>query len=108
MNVTSIIAKGYENKPRFRAKAKQTQYKPNSNPNKPNFKGGIIIKKMNIEVEVEVADPASFWRNPAFRGRNQTQPVVTLPGVFVSSIIKASYVFEAALISEVWYAQPPY
>jgi len=60
MNVTSIIAKGYENKPRFRAKAKQTQYKPNSNPNKPNFKGGIIIKKMNIEVEVEVADPASF------------------------------------------------
>ncbi|GAI37054.1 unnamed protein product, partial [marine sediment metagenome] len=29
MNVTSIITKGYENKPRFRAKAKQTQYKPN-------------------------------------------------------------------------------
>jgi len=28
MNVTSIITKGYENKPRFRAKAKQTQFKP--------------------------------------------------------------------------------
>ena len=28
MNVTCIITKGYENKPRFRAKAKQTQYKP--------------------------------------------------------------------------------
>ena len=49
------------------------QNKPNSNPIKPNFKGGIIIKKMNIEVEV--ADPAFLGRNadPAFRGRKQTQ-----------------------------------
>ncbi len=28
MNVTSIITKGYENKPHFRAKVKQTQYEP--------------------------------------------------------------------------------
>jgi len=52
----------------------QTQYKP-------NFKGGIIIKNMNIEVE-----------DPAFRGRNQTQSVVSLPALPVLSLRILSYV----------------
>jgi len=72
MNVTSIITKGYENKPPLPAPAKQTQYKP-------NFKGGIIIKNINIEVA-----------DPAFRGRNQTQSVVSLPAMPALSGVEGS------------------
>jgi len=56
MNVSYIITKGYENKPRFRAKAKQTQYKANTNPIKPNFKGKniwflwLLFADSNIEL----------------------------------------------------------
>ena len=72
-----LVNAGKTNPIQTQYKANQTQLKPikcqnkpNSNPIqtqfKPNFKGCIINKVMNIEVEVEVEDPA-------FRGRNQTQ-----------------------------------
>jgi len=72
MNVTSLITADYENiainieDPAFRGR--------NPNPNKPNFKGGIIIKNMNIEVEVE--DPALDGIRPSVDGiQTQTNPI---------------------------------
>jgi hypothetical protein len=37
MNVTSAYTKDYEDNRRKKVMKKQTQFKPNSNPNKPNF-----------------------------------------------------------------------